>query len=285
MKRVLLVWAASAFAAVTFGSTVDRGPGCPAATTKQGPTPYNPVWGECLRFWPMWEALWSNMAACTNDGYFLTGQYGSFDRFYVYTTMGSYVRSVRASGVLGTCDGTGKTHLGSGYFASITPADTGVSFWRYSAGGYPGSVPTISWPHLRGRGISWDGKYYYVSNFNTPIFKVNSSGSVVGTVPGSPWDCALYGHATPVRPGGNAPYIYVTCHKNEWLAEHSLRTGVRVRSFSVYKCSGGLDIGWDDGYLYYVQQTTPCRWAIVYDGDFPTSVKPTSLGKVKAVFR
>lgn len=282
MTRSVLFWALAATVVAVGGVSHPRPPD-PVTTARPGPA-YNPAWGEYVRGWTMWEGSICNMAVCTSDGYFITGPFKDFESFYVYTTMGSFVRSVSAAGVRGTCDGTGKTHLGAGYFASIEPGDSGVSFWAYSPGGYPGSSPISSWPHLRGRGLSWDGRYYYVSSFWTPISKVNSSGSVVGTVPGSPWGYTLYGHATPAQKGGRVPYIYVTCQRNDWLAEHSLRTGARVRSLSITLMAGGLDIGWSDGYFYLVEQSWP-RFVGVWDGELSTYVAPTSLGKVKALFR
>jgi len=282
--RALVLLSALALAATAFATTADRDPTCVDPKGPEEPL-FNPAWGQLIRSWATTGTNQQNLAACTRDGYFISGKWTSFSGFYVYRTTGTFVRSVTASGVSGTRDGTGKCHLGSGYFASIDYG-SGMAFWPYTAGGTPGSSPSTRWSQYNGRGVSWDGGYYYITNgsWSDPIVKVNTSGSIVGTITGSPWGISPYGHATPAQSGGNVPYLYVTNQSNSRVEERSLSTGALTRSFSVSATTGGMDVGYGDGYIYYVQQTT-MNTVYVYDGDLLTTVAPTSLGKIKTLYR
>jgi len=283
MRKLVLLVAVLAVAAVAYGSTADYDPACVNTGRDREPVGYNPAWGSLIRSFATTGVNQQNCSVATHDGYFISGKWTSFTAFYVYTTAGSFVRSVSASGTSGTRDGSSANHLGSGYFATVNYGSGGLCLWKYGNGGNPASSPTTSWSSISGRGVGYDGTYYYATagSWTAPIGIYNTSGSRVGTVPSSPWGISPYGHGTPRQGNG---FIYVTNQTGRRIHQYTLSSGSLVRSFSVTATTGGLDIGWADGYIYYVNQTTMNRvW--VYDGEIYTTVAPTSLGTIKSLYR
>lgn len=264
-------------------AVVDRAP----AGATPAPGDY-PAWGQLIRSFSISQMTsgYPGGIACTNDGYVIVGHWGSsFTAWYVYTTAGSYVQSVPVSGMTsyGFRGGSGKCHLGSGYFVGAHVSG-GVRAWPYSAGGNPGTTYTVVIASAQGRGVAWDGTYYYATTgtYGTPIGIYTTAGSQVGTVPGSVYNAGVYDYATPVSGNG---YIYVGTQSPLTIIEVSLATGSYVRTISgVPSFPAGTDFGWSDGYIYTAIQASPGQ-IYVYDGPGFSSVVPASLGKIKAVYR
>ncbi len=279
---VTLLCVGAAFADVT-----DSAPGAPAGpAVVDTPEVGTDAWGQLIRSFAILPSSGTNStgAVVTNDGYFITGMWTSFSTFYVYTTAGSFVRSVSASSPSGGFrDGTGRCHLGSGYFVAGGSGPGMYGYFKYSAGGNPASSASGNLMSA-GRGVAWDGTYYVAisGSWSTPLARYTTTGSQVGTLPiGS--GVAMYGIAAhPSVPS----YIYCATHlSGNPLRQYIATTGSIVRSFALAGMAGGVDAGWSDGYLYCVGQN-PTRYCWVRDGEISgSSVAPESLGKVKAVFR
>lgn len=284
MSKYVLFAVAVLCAGAAFASVTDTAPGSSAVVN--GPELGTDAWGQLIRSFSILPTSGTNStgAVVTSDGYFITGIWSSFNMFYVYTTAGSFVRSVSASSPSGGFrDGTGRCHLGSGYFVAGGSGPGLYGYYRYTAGGNPASSASGNLMSA-GRGVGWDGTYYVATSgtWSTPIARYTTTGSMVGTLPvGS--GVAMYGIAAhPSSPS----YLYcATQVTGNPFRQYIATTGSMVRSFTLGGMAGGCDAGWSDGYLYTVGQD-PTRFCWVHDGEISgSSVAPESLGTIKAVFR
>jgi hypothetical protein len=266
-----------------FAGFTDAAPGAPAVVDT--PEVGTDAWGQLIRSFTIIPASGTNSccAVVTHDGYFITGMWTSFSAFYVYTTAGSFVRSVSASSPSGgNRDGTGRCHLGTGYFVCGGGGPGMYGYFKYTDGGNPASSASGNLMSA-GRGVAWDGTYYVAisGGWSTPLARYTTTGSQVGTLPvGS--GVGMYGlTAHPAKPDR----IYCGTHLSGYpLREYIATTGSIVRSFAIGGQSGGNDAGWSDGYIYCVSQLP--RTCFVRDGELSgASVAPESLGKIRAVFR
>lgn len=291
MKKVvvlLLLGAVAAFAAV---ADVSPYAGKPATGNYD-------AWGGLVRSWSITvpssgvKAGAANIAPHTTLGYkmFITGAWSGFTAFGVYdATTGTALGSVTTSGISGMRDGSGKCHLGNGYFvlASGGPGPAyPVTITETTSAPYVnlaiGSTPVIS---SVGRGIAWGGTYYYATTgtWSSPVGIYTSTGSQVGT-----WTLSssilsgLYGIASRVPNDG---YLYTFDQATGSPVRQSNSSGSIVRSFTTASSSaGGLDTGWSDGYLYCCSQTP--NSCFVYDGELGfTNIAPASIGKIKSLYR
>ena len=285
MKSVLVFSLALLCVGAVFAAEplVDRAPG-PIPPSTATPGDYNPAWGQTIRSFTC--VAYPGGIANTYDGYVITGHWGtSFTAWYVYTETGSLVRTI--SGLSGNTGGfrggSARNHLGTGYIVSAQFTG-GCMKWTYAAGGNVGSVGTSLGIPAAGRGISWDGTYYYATTgtYNTPIGIYTSNGSQVGTVPGNVHTLGIYDNATKYPGSG---YMYVSTQTGGYMMrEVNLSTGATVRSFSQSGFNAGCDLDWNADQIWSTWQTTPGR-VFLYDGPGYTSVTPTSLGKIKGLYR
>jgi len=282
MKKYVVLGIAVLCAGAALAATADVSPSAVGATP---PGFYNPAWGSLVRSYTATGGGTGTYTgvACTSDGYVIHGTWSGWSAFTVYTTTGSFVRSVAVSTTTnGYRDGTGKNHLGSSYIVTmqLTPYS-----YPYTAGGTPGGSGTVLFSGPAGRGIGWDGTYYYATtgSFGTPIGVYTSTGSQVRTFTGS-WAANLYGVAAFVPANG---YVYVANQSPHYVAEVDSTSGSIIRSFTEPCTSeGGIDFGWSDGYIYLVNQTAANSGTIyVYDSALSNAVQPASLGKLKAIYR
>ncbi|MGD8719193.1 MAG: hypothetical protein PVH29_10275 [Candidatus Zixiibacteriota bacterium] len=244
MKKVgLAILIVGVGAALAADPLVDRDPGA-VPSSVAGPLDYNPAWGSILYSFPC--LAYPGGVASTYDGYVITGHWGaSFTEFWVYTRYGSLVRTV--SGLTGNDGGfrggSARNHLGTGYIVSAQYTG-GCRYWEYSAGGNPGTTGTPLGVPAAGRGISWDGTYYYATTgtYSTPIGIYTSSGTQVGTVPGTVHTLGIYDNAT-TYPGNG--YIYVSTQSPYVMREVDLATGSTTRSFAEDGFNAGCDFDWD----------------------------------------
>jgi hypothetical protein len=286
MKGLVFLAVALLCVGAAFAETVDRAPNA-TDNTIGNPVGYNPAFGQLIRSFRMPENAQGYFAgvATSNDGYCWSSNWSAsyFQYFYVYTSTGSFVRSVsvttRGSGFR---DGEGPNHLGTGYFVTAQ-VDTSYRY-PYSSGGNPSGSGTSFISGIRGRGIGWDGTYYYgtTGGFGTTIAVFTTTGSQVKIFPGSVHSQGLYGHAA------GTGYLYCVCQSGNVMREVDSTTGSYGRSFSISATGGGVSAGQggESQYLYYVNQASPSvMW--IYDGQVGVipAVEPASLGKIKGVFR
>lgn len=283
MKRLVVLGVALLCAGAAFAGYTDSAPGAPAVVDT--PEVGTDAWGQLIRSFAILPSsgTTSTGAIVTHDGYFITGRWTSFNMHYVYTTAGSFVRSIAASSPSGgNRDGTGRCHLGTGYVVMGGGGPGMYGYFAYSAGGNPAASASGNLMSA-GRGVAWDGTYYVAisGGWSSPLARYTTTGSMVGTIPvGS--GVAMYG--LTAHPSF-ASYIYCGTHLSGYpLRQYIATTGSVVRSFSIGGQSGGNDAGWSDGYIYCTSQTP--RTCFVRDGELkPESIAPKSLGTIKAVFR
>ena len=243
------------------------------------PGSYNPGFGSIIRSWNM-GTMYTGISV-HNDGYLTTGAWSPtlFKTFVVYTTTGSLVRTVPVTTQpRGYRGGSGKCHLGTGYF--VTAQETsGCYRYTYKAGGNPGGTGT-SIGMGRGRGISWDGTYYYATTgtYGTPFGKYTTTGSQVGVVPGTSHTLGNYDFSTP----GNG-YLYVGTQTGGYrLIEVSLATGSLIRTATAMSWPSGVDDAWSLSQVFVTHNVN--NYCVVYDRS-ETAVAPVSLGKIKSLYR
>jgi hypothetical protein len=282
MKGLVFLGVTLLSVGAAFAGYTDAAPGAPPVVDT--PEVGTDAWGQLIRSFTILPASGTNSccAVATNDGYFITGMWNSFSAFYVYTTTGSFVRSVSASSPSGgNRDGTFRCHLGTGYFVCGGGGPGMYGYFKYTAGGNPASSASGNLMSA-GRGVAWDGTYYVAisGSWSSPLARYTTTGSQVGTLPiGS--GVAMYGIAAhPAKPNN----LYCSTHLSGYpLREYIATTGSMVRSFSVGGQAGGTDAGWNDGYLYCVSQSP--RSCFVRDGELGSpGVAPKSLGTIRAVF-
>jgi hypothetical protein len=280
MKKYVLVIAVVA-ASVALATT-DPAPNGTVGGNTTIPVSYGQDWGSLVRSWSTSPVMAGGIAVF-NDGYVVVGAWTAANfatyGWRVYTTTGSYVRSVRVTTTYNGCrGGSGTCHRGSGYFVDIQ--ENGSTYlYTYSNGGNPGGTGTALGVSARGRGIAWDGTYYYATllGYGSPIGKFTSTGSQVGSVPGTVHTLGIYDYS--VR--GN--YLYVGTQTGGALTrEVYLSNGSTIRSYSTPNWTAGIDDGPVDKYLYCFHQTD--SRVRVYDSP-NTAVLPTSLGKIKTLYR
>jgi hypothetical protein len=268
-------------AGAAFANVADTAPGTLAVADL--PSGGTDSWGQLIRSWSQTDAqtYTKTGASYTYDRYYMTGPWQQISFFQVRNDAGSLVRTSSVSGISGYRDGTGRCHLGNGYFVICTGGPGPAVYFTYSAGGNPGSSPAGTL-FTCGRGIAWNGTYYYATtgSWSSPIGEYTTSGSLVRSFT-TGVESSLYGIAA--HPGMSS---YVYCFSGasgNIVTQHYISSGSRVRSFSVAGQYGGIDAGWSDGYLYCSAQNNYCY---VHDGELVIpSVAPKSLGTVKAVFR
>jgi hypothetical protein len=291
MKKLALLTIAVLAASAVFAAQMDLAPGVPPKdpVSIASPTYSTDAWGQLLRSFQV-QPTYIGGVAVHPDGYISVAHWGSsFTAFYVYTTTGSLVRSV--SGLSGTSNGfrdaSGWCHLGTGYFVAAQESG-GVRAWPYSTGGNPGTSSTSVIGGANGRGVSYDGTYYYATQggYSSAIGIYTTSGSLVGTIPGSgaaPW-YPKYGSAC--RFNQRDGYL-VSLTYNYGVRDGNISTGSIRRSFATATdFAAGADFGWDsDKELYIGDQGTPSEVYVYEAGGGGVSVEPVALGKIKSLYR
>jgi len=284
MKTVVLIVSVLAMVTTAFGAVTDKTP-FPASTPPLTPSP---AFGDLIRSFSLGSGpTYPGGVAGMYDGYVITGHWGtSFTAWYVYTTTGSFVRSVPISGMsVGFRGGSGANHLGTGYFAGAF-LSSGIRAYTYTAGGTPGTTYTQVLTAPTGRGVAYDGTYYYATNgsYGAPIGRYTTAGSMVNTIAlPSTLQSNMYDYATPAPGNG---YIYVTNQSPNSIVECNITSGAQTRSISVPATfPAGCDIRMADGYLYTTIQLS-AGLVNVYDcGVVGSGVAPASLGTIKSLYR
>jgi hypothetical protein len=280
MKRLVVLPLVVLCASAAFADIADVSP----YAQKKGPELGTDAWGQAIRSWSQADSqtYTKTGAVYTYDKHFLTGPWTTISFFQVRNAdTGSLVKTSSVSGISGFRDGTGRCHLGTGYFVICTGGPGPVVSFAYTAGGTPASSPTATLFSC-GRGVAWNGTYYYgtTGSWSSPIGEYSTSGSLIRSFT-TGVENALYGIAAHV----NYP-SYVYCFSGasgNIVTQHYTSNGSRVRSFSVGGQYGGIDAGWSNGYLYCSAQNNYCY---VYDGELGMSnVVPSSVGKIKTFFR
>jgi len=205
--------------------------------------------------------------------------------------MGSAAGSVSFS--TNAVDGTGRNHLSPGNnspgFCVVTTGAPGPAVAVYYSPSGPTSFSLSAGPPVIssvGRGIAWNGTYYYATTGSWGSAIGIYSGSLVGTVTGIDQTTlnGLYGIAMHV----NYPTRLITWDQSSgnpvkpWTLT-TWNTASLARSFTTPGMAGGIDAAWSNGYLVLGCQN---GYAYVYDGELGmTTVTPESVGKIKALYR
>jgi len=295
MKKYVVLAFALCVAGAVMAATADVSP---AAGTVPGPTGYNPAFGTLIRTWIMSDGGSSSTYAPTGvadtfDNYLVVGAWSTWARFVVYTTTGSLVKTVGVSTTSGGYrDGTGMCHLGNNYIVTLQNT-AGPYYYSYTAGGTPSGTGTSLFSGPQGRGIAWDGVYYYatIGQWSSAIGIYTSTGSLVSSITG-PYSGGLYGIAA--YPG--SAYIYAVGQTGHDVSQVNKTTGSVIQSFAAGGSSaapeGGGDMGCEGtpaGYIYYIIQlaSTTSQMHIHDTGETfaNPAVMPSSLGKIKTLYR
>jgi hypothetical protein len=290
MKRCVLLVAALGAAGAAMAAAPDLSPAAGVAVPV--PASYNPAFGTLIRSFvmPYGGALSSypvTGVAATYDHYLCIGPWGNWAHFVVYTTTGSLVRTVAVTTPSGGYrDGSGTCHLGDNYIVTLQNT-AGPYYYSYAAGGTPGGTGTSLFTGPTGRGIAWDGSYYFATlgDWGSAIGKYTSAGSLVGSVTG-PYAASLYGLGAHPDSG----YLYAVSYLH-YVARVDKSTGSVLQSFNTNTTftEGGADMGPEGNalYLYWCTQNG-VNTSVMYvsdSGEVLTTVAPTSLGKIKTLYR
>jgi hypothetical protein len=213
-----------------------------------------------------------------------------------FTATGSSAGSVTIPGCA-TPRGADKSHLGNGYLCLVDPANR-LYVYRTSGGSPVTSFSASGSPWAMN--VFWDGTYYCTNGYSNRgiYYRYTSSGSSAGTWSCSGWPSSMTynGGAAFAQRGNNStgPY-FVACSwsSGQPMVMTTYPAGSLVRTWSMPSSNGnGLCYGdssspstygaavwanWYTGSLY--------AYEIDIDARGGSSVKPTSLGKVKSLYR
>jgi len=215
-----------------------------------------------------------------------------------FTATGSSAGSVAITGV-GQPRDADKAHLGNGYLSFVDATTLRCYVFRTSGGAAVSSFPCSGSPYPLN--VFWDGTYYLTNGSSDRglFYRFTTSGSSAGT-----WRCAGWpssitynGGAAYAQRGNNStgPYFVGASWSNgEPMCMTTYPAGSLVRTWSTpsFNCNGlcygdssspstyGASI-WADWY------TGSALYAYEFDIDARggSSVMPTSLGKVKSLYR
>lgn len=214
-----------------------------------------------------------------------------------FTATGSSAGSVSITGC-GTVRGADKAHLGNGYLSIADAGLARVLIYRTSGGSPVTSFSASGSPWTMN--VFWDGTYYCTNGYSNrgTYYRYTSTGSSGGT-----WTCAGWpssmtynGGAAYAQMGNNStgPY-FVACSwsSGQPMVMTTYPAGSLVRTWSMPSSNGnGLCYGdssspgtygaaiwanWYTGSLY--------AYEIDIDARGGSNVQPTSLGKVKSLYR
>lgn len=225
------------------------------------------------------------------------GYNASTDYLLRFTATGSSAGSVTIPGC-STPRGADKCHLGNGYLCLVDPAGRlyiyrtagGSPVTSFSSGGTPWSM-----------NVFWDGTYYNVNGYSNlrTFYRYTTSGSSAGTWSCSGWPSSMtyIGGAAYAQRGNNStgPYFVAgSWSSGQPMCMTTYPAGSLVRTWSMpsSNCNG----------LCYGDSSSPSTyggaiWANWYTGSSlyayevdidargGSAVTPTSLGKVKSLYR
>ena len=203
-------------------------------------------------------------------GYVYEASNYSDNNIMYYTTSGSYVGSIPApSGGMGI----EISHAPSGYLW----LNTYSPYAGYRMVLSSGSVVTSFSGPAYGYGISSNGTYLFWSDARSRnLYTLTTTGSVVrsfsqpGTFPGG---CDY------VAPG----YIWLCNWSGSPLLYYCTTAGSVIDSFTATGAARPSGVCWDGNYVWYHDYSSP-NYIFRARPNF-TNVAPTSVGKVKALFR
>jgi len=225
------------------------------------------------------------------------GYNASTDYLLQFTPTGSSVGSVAITGT-STPRGADKAHLGAGYISLVDATTMQLYVFRTSGGAPITSFSASGSPFPMN--VFWDGTYYNTngySNYGT-YYRYSSSGSSAGTWVCAGWPSSMTynGGSAYAQMGNNTtgPY-FVACSwsSGQPMVMTTYPAGSLVRTWTMPSSNGnGLCYGdssspstygaavwanWYTGSLY--------AYEIDIDARGGSNVEPTSLGKVKSLYR
>jgi len=227
------------------------------------------------------------------------GYYSSGSGYLIrFSATGSSAGSVSISGC-GTVRGADKAHLGNGYLCIADAGIQRVLIYRTSGGSPVTSFSVSASPWAMN--VFWDGTYYNVNGYSNlrTFYRYSTSGSSAGTWSCSGWPSSMtyIGGAAYAQMGNTStgPY-FVACSwsSGQPMCMTTYPDGSLVRTWSMPSSNGNG--------LCYGDSSSPSTygaaiWANWYTGSSlyayeididarnGASVTPTSLGKVKSLYR
>lgn len=295
MKKLVYVGLVALMASSAFAFAPDA---LSAGGTPGGGAENNDTIGSIIRSFFMTGTTGTYALGIFRDSTYVygIGYNASTDYLLRFTPTGSSAGSVSIPGC-STPRGADKAHLGNGYLSLVDPAGR-LYVYRTSGGSPVTSFSASGSPWAMN--VFWDGTYYCTNGYSNRglYYRYTSSGSSGGT-----WTCAGWpssmtynGGAAYAQMGNNStgPY-FVAC---SWSAGQPMvmttyPAGSLVRTWSMPSSNGnGLCYGdssspgtygaavWANWYLGALY-----AFEIDIDARGGSSVKPTSLGKVKSLYR
>lgn len=271
--------ASAAFAVAPTAVTAGAGPVIPSDAT-----------GSVIRSFTMSGTSTPYALGIYRDASYVYGIFYSPNHLRLYTSTGSQVSTASVSGP-SVPRGGDHAHLGSGYVAFVCPTNTRLYVFR-TTGGSPVTSFSASgtyWPMNN----FYDGTYYYTNgpyNRNS-WYRYTTSGGGAGS-----WTSGFGGStcgsgAYTTHFEGNSGGYQISCSWTSGQPTYvSNMSGSLIKSFSLPTAnSNGATCGPSSGAygtVYWCNRYTGSALvAMEVDLSNATSVTPTSLGKVKSLYR
>jgi hypothetical protein len=225
------------------------------------------------------------------DASYVYGIFYSPSHIRRYTTAGSIVSTHAFSG-LTVNRGADHAHLGSGYLSIADNSGRKVGIFRLT-GGAPITTFTVSGVNMN---VAFDGTYYYSNAYTNRglFYRYTTSGSSAGTWSATGWPGAMAscGGVAYVDKfmGGSGGYFVACSWTSGQPSAGFTKAGSLVRSFTLPPANSNGTVGGPSsgafGEVYWVNRYSgSALQAMEVDLGNTTSVTPTSLGKVKSLFR
>ena len=183
-------------------------------------------------------------------------------------------------------------HLGTGYVAIVDNSASRIGVWSIT-GGAPVTSFAVGSTHMN---MTWDGTYYYSNAYGSrgTFNRYTTSGASAGTWSATGWPAAMascggvaYVEMFMDLPGG---YFLACSWTSGQPSAGFTKTGSLVRSFTLPTAHtngscGGPSSGAFGEVYWGTRYTGSALAAMESDLGNMGSVAPTSLGKVKSLFR
>ncbi len=283
MRNLVYAGLAVLIASASFAVAPDAltaGPGTPASTD---------AIGSVISSFTMSGTAVPYALGIYRDASYVYGIFYSPNHIRRFTTAGSMVSTHSISGVTVPRDAD-RAHLGSGYLSIVDPTGRRVGIYRLTGG-----APVTSFSVGANMNVAWDGTYYY-SNASTNLglfYRYTTSGSSAGTWSASGYSMSSCGGVASTTKFNGASGVYIIAcswHPNQPSAAFNRTGGSLIRSFTLPAQNSNGTVGGPSsgsyGEVYWVNRYTGSALvAMEIDLGNMTSVAPTSLGKVKSLFR
>ncbi len=285
MRNLVYAGLAVLIASASFAVAPDAltaGPGTPASTD---------AIGSVISSFRMSGTSGTVALGIFRDASYVYGIFYSPTHIRRFTTAGSMVSTHAISG-LTVPRGADYAHLGTGYVAIADNSGRKVGIFRLT-GGAPITTFSVSGVNMN---LAYDGTYYYSNAYTNRglFYRYTTSGSSAGTWTATGWpssmgSCGGVAYVSKFM-GGSGGYFVACSWTSGQPSAGFTKAGSLVRSFSLPTANSNGTVGGPStgsyGEVYWVNRYTGSALvAMEVDLGNMTSVAPTSLGKVKSLFR